>query len=53
MGGGRYYWPNSICPYIIRSKTFILRPLQSKAPGRIGYDMYWIDAKIIDELKRK
>jgi len=26
---------------------------RNKAPGKIGYDMYWIDAKIIDELRQK
>jgi hypothetical protein len=25
---------------------------RNKGPGRIGYDMYWIDARIIDELKK-
>lgn len=26
---------------------------RNKAPGRFGYDMYWIDAKIIDDLRQK
>jgi WD40-like Beta Propeller Repeat len=26
---------------------------RSKGPGRVGYDMFWIDVRVIDELRRK